>query len=93
MMAFVFDSLTILIVFTGFSIAGIFEVFVTCCYNCCCKKHHMQVPDDIYDDYGDKSTGYENNDLRTTVDGQQIQPTINESNLNSMGHPLTPAQW
>ena len=100
MMAFIFDSLTILIVFTGFSIAAVFEVFVTCCYNCCCKKHHMQVLEDIYDDY-DGETGGDPDNIRPKTNGtdseglnhHQIQPTINESNLNSMGHPPTPAQW
>ena len=97
MMAFIFDSLTILVVFTGFSIAAIFEVFVTCCYNCCCTKHHMQVPEDIYDDY---ETGGDNGgsrpktgESRSVINDHQIQPTMNESNLNSLGHPPTPAQW
>ena len=57
----------------------------------------MQVPEDIYDDY---ETGGDNGgsrpktgESRSVINDHQIQPTMNESNLNSLGHPPTPAQW
>ena len=57
----------------------------------------MQVPEDIYDDYETDGNNNENrpktgSDM-SAINDHQIQPTMNESNLNSMGHPPTPAQW
>jgi len=36
----IFDVFLIFVAFTGLSLSGIFEIFIACAYNFCCKRYH-----------------------------------------------------